>query len=585
MQKINNNIISPILKQKVETTPAPQVQAQTQLQTPQTQAGYSPMLSQMILAQHQNYNTQGASEVQAVQEAQPTENIDYKNNLRTMFRNNEANILAVIPRTMNAKDTNGDDLITEGEVSGNFINAVERLDEIKEMGFNTLHILPVHPTGKVGAKGTAGSLYSPADFLEIDPNLRDPNDPRSAKEQFKYFIDECHKRDIKVLLDLPSCASLDLAQRRPELTAKEKNGEYKTPGGWADIKMLAPWEDETRSTLNKDVLQMHKDYVDMCVELGVDGIRSDVARAKPVEFWNVIIPYSRSKDPEFGWLAETYTYEDASPQINMPKDRPNDLLYAGFDSYYGQWHIFKDWLKADDLHKYVIENIEQNNNNDKPNSVIGSFATHDDKSPMFNGGAPYVMMTTGLQATLPQMCPYFVDGIQSGDYYLYKYANGIVPESQTQTDSRELYVHEGLLDIFNNSRKPGGNNPEIGEFIKSSMALKTGEHKEVINKGSYIPLKTSNDKIIAFARHLNGKTLLTIANRDVNAKTSGTVEIPGLSVNQKFENLLPKYGESSFVAPEKDGLKVELGTARVQVFEIDTPEIEKSGLKVYKQKM
>ena len=291
------------------------------------------------------------------------------------------------------------------------------------------------------------------------------------------------------------------------------------------------------------------------------------------------------KDPEFGWLAETYTYEDASPQINMPKDRPNDLLYAGFDSYYGQWHIFKDWLKADDLHKYVIENIEQNNNNDKPNSVIGSFATHDDKSPMFNGGAPYVMMTTGLQATLPQMCPYFVDGIQSGDYYLYKYANGIVPESQTQTDSRELYVHEGLLDIFNNSRKPGGNNPEIGEFIKSSMALKTGEHKEVINKGSYIPLKTSNDKIIAFARHLNGKTLLTIANRDVNAKTSGTVEIPGLSVNQKFENLLPKYGESSFVAPEKDGLKVELGTARVQVFEIDTPEIEKSGLKVYKQKM
>ncbi len=585
MQKINNNIISPILKQKVETAPEVAPMVQQEVQAPQINANYSPMLSRMILAQHQNYNTQGAQEAQKVQNTQGAQKIEYKNNLRTMFRNNEANILAVIPRTMNAQDTNGDDLITDDEVTGNFINAVDRLDEIKDMGINTLHVLPVHTPGKVGAKGTAGSLYSPADFLEIDPSLRDPNDPRSAKEQFKYFIDECHKRNIKVMLDLPSCASLDLAERRPEITAREKNGEYKTPGGWEDIKMLAPWEDETHSKLNEEVLRMHKDYVDMCIDLGVDGIRSDVARAKPVEFWNVIIPYSRAKDPEFAWLAETYTYEDASPQINMPKDRPNDLIKAGFDSYYGQWHIFNDWLKADDVHKYVIENIETSNKNGRPNSLIGSFATHDDKSPMFNGGAPYVMMTTGLQATLPQMCPYFVDGIQSGDYYLYKYANGEVPNGKSYTDSNKLFVHEGKLDIFNNSRKPGGNNPEIGEFIKASMALKTGEFSDVINKGSYIPLKTSNNKIIAFARHLNGKTLVTIVNRDVNGKTSGTVEIPGLSENQKFVNLLPKCGEPSYVAPEDDALKVELGTARAQVFEIDTPKIEKSGLKVYKQKM
>ena len=68
----------------------------------------------------------------------------------------------------------------------------------------------------------------------------------------------------------------------------------------------------------------------------MDGVRADVSRAKPTEFWDIIIPYSRQKDPEFGWLAETYTYEDASPQLNMEKDRPEDALRAGFDSYYGQ---------------------------------------------------------------------------------------------------------------------------------------------------------------------------------------------------------------------------------------------------------
>ena len=38
----------------------------------------------------------------------------YKNHLRTLFQNNEAVIYAMIPRTFNTKDTNGDDVI-DGE--------------------------------------------------------------------------------------------------------------------------------------------------------------------------------------------------------------------------------------------------------------------------------------------------------------------------------------------------------------------------------------------------------------------------------------------------------------------------------------
>ena len=73
--------------------------------------------------------------------------------------------------------------------------------------------------------------------------------------------------------------------------------------------------------------------------------------------------YSHERDPQFGWLAETYTHEDASPQLNMPYDRPKELLEVGFDSYYGQYHIYNDWTKADQLYdiffnviKYFINN-------------------------------------------------------------------------------------------------------------------------------------------------------------------------------------------------------------------------------------
>lgn len=522
----------------------------------------------------------------AVQKVQKTENtapINYHNNLRSLFKNNEAKILMIIPRTFNAKDENGNEYIDGNETHGTFLNAIDRLDEVKAEGFNTFHVLPINPTGKMKAMGTAGSLYSPKDLLAIDPNLVDPNDPRSDKEQFKAFIDECHKRNIKVMIDLPSCASYDMFEEHPEWMAMESDGLAKTPQGWNDIRMFQPWKDEGKRTLNPKLLELHKQFVDMCIDLGVDGIRADVARAKPVEFWDVLIPYSHMRDPEFGWLAETYTYEDASPQANMPYDRPQDSLRAGFDMIYGQYHIFHEWPDATTFMNYIKEQLDMSYSLPKGKSLIGSFATHDDISPMYHGGADYCNLTMGLQATLPMLNPYIVDGYQSGDYYSYKYENQNNPV--TQTDNNEMTVHRGRLDIFNLSKKPGGNQPEIGKFMKSAFDMRD-KYKDVITKGTFIQLdkeKDKNDQIIAYARHLNGKTLLVIANKNVDRSVACNVKVPTLKSTQELNNLLPSYGKQSILQAHDGYLSVELGPARVHVFEIDTPNIENYTNKIYKQ--
>lgn len=522
----------------------------------------------------------------AVQKVKKTENtapINYHNNLRSLFKNNEAKILMIIPRTFNSKDENGNEYIDGNETHGTFLNAIDRLDEVKAEGFNTFHVLPINPTGKMKAMGTAGSLYSPKDLLAIDPNLVDPNDPRSDKEQFKAFIDECHKRNIKVMIDLPSCASYDMFEEHPEWMAMESDGLAKTPQGWNDIRMFQPWKDEGKRTLNPKLLELHKQFVDMCIDLGVDGIRADVARAKPVEFWDVLIPYSHMRDPEFGWLAETYTYEDASPQANMPYDRPQDSLRAGFDMIYGQYHIFHEWPDATTFMNYIKEQLDMSYSLPKGKSLIGSFATHDDISPMYHGGADYCNLTMGLQATLPMLNPYIVDGYQSGDYYSYKYENQNNPV--TQTDNNEMTVHRGRLDIFNLSRKPGGNQPEIGKFMKSAFDMRD-KYKDVITKGTFIQLdkeKDKNDQIIAYARHLNGKTLLVIANKNVDRSVACNVKVPTLKSTQELNNLLPSYGKQSILQAHDGYLSVELGPARVHVFEIDTPNIENYTNKIYKQ--
>lgn len=527
------------------------------------------------------------TEVQRLElEKQHEKLANYKNNFKSELQNGEAKILAIVPRSFSAEDYNGNDYIEEGEEIGTFLKGIKRLDDIKAAGFNTLHILPIHPPGRLKAMGTAGSIYAPKDMLEIDPNLIEPDDPRTAEEQFKAFIDACHERGIRVMLDLPSCASYEMFVNRPELMAMEEDGLAKTPQGWNDIRMFQPWEDEGRRILNPDLVDMHKKYIDMCVNLGIDGIRADVARAKPVEFWDIIIPYSHSKDSQFGWLAESYTYEDASPQANMMHDRPRDLLHAGFDSYYGQYHLFPEWATATEFIDYIKENLNMSYEMPERKSLIGSFASHDDISPMFNGGSLYCNLISGLQAVLPMTNPYYIDGYQTGDYYLYRYEDMFNP-LVTDTDSAEMTVHRGRLDIFNKSKRPGGNHPEIDTFLRETFKLRD-KYKDLILNGSFIELNKwgdKNDQIVTFARHKDGKTLLVVANKNVNREAVGVIQVPTLKRGQELNNLLPSYGRESILQPLDNELRVDIAPGRIHVFEIDTPEIEQYSNKVYKQKM
>lgn len=570
----NNNIISTRLNQinniqKVE----PQVAEQKQVN--KTDSG----LINRYLENQAQINQPAVTKVSGKGSAP----VNYHNNLRTMFTNNEAVMLAIVPRTFNAVDKNDDELIKrkDGEKPSTFLDCIDRLDEVKAEGFNTLHILPIHPTGKSHAMGTAGSLYSPLKFIEddgqlaIDPDLVDKNDPRSPQEQMKAFINECHKRDIKVMLDLPSCASVDLYNAHPELMAIDKNGEAKTPEGWQDIRMFEPWADESKRTLNKALLDMHLKYVDSCIDLGIDGIRSDVARAKPTEFWDILINHARQKDPEFAMLGEAYTYECASPQKNMPYDRPEDSLRCGFDAIYGQHHIFHELKNATEAKNYITEMLDMSDRLPKGKTLIGSFMTHDDETLMNHGGPDFCNLISVVQSTIPMCNPYVLDGFQSGDWYNYSYAKK--DSDETVTDNHELEVHPYKMDIFNLSRKPGGKNPEIGKVMTSAFKMRK-EYNDILTKGDFIDLKKKddkNDQVWAYARHYKGKTLLVVANMNKNRNSSAIINVPTLKKTQELTNLVDNYGQPSKFQVADNELRLDLGPSRAHVFEIDTPDIEK----------
>lgn len=452
------------------------------------------------------------------------------NDSRKLFTDNNAIIYEINIRTFNANDVNKNGIIEFdlGEQSGNFINAAGRLDEIKDMGINMLHILPITQTGKTKALGTAGSLYAAASFSRINDQLKDGNSVMTVNEQAKYFIEEAHKRGIRVILDIPACGAYDLYLQRPELFVKDKEQLPVVPADWTDVRLLNAG-DETK--INSDVFGVYKEFVDLAIdELGADGIRADVAHCKPAKFWRELISYSREKDKQFLWLAESSdSWHDAVSSYGVFTSY-EQLLEAGFDGYYGSFNKLKDWQNSQELINHVLFNKELANQFVEPKSVIGSFATHDELSPVLTNGIPYSSMIIWLNTTLP-VNAYYLDGFATGDDYVYLWANKKALKSYTDDDY--YFAHRGKIDIFNFSRKPQGNNTELlQEFIAANKFR--SYIAPMLANGKFVPLKSNNPSVFSYALTYENDTVVVYGNLDFKNPAEATVKLPGMNKQTAF---------------------------------------------------
>ncbi len=482
-------------------------------------------------------------------------------NLRDMFQNNKSIMYSINLRTFNADDKNGNGIIdfSLGETSGSFINAIERLDELKELGINTIHLLPITPVGKIKALGTAGSLYAMSDFAAINPQLVDPQSELSPKEQARLFITECHNRGIKVVVDLPSCGAFDLFINRPDLFVLDKDGSAFIPADWVDVRLFNVPDNET--LLKSDIFVLHKLFVRYMIDLGVDGIRADVATIKPFIFWKELINYARELDKDFMFLAEASEAwtEPASEKAYFTDYK--ELMAAGFDGYYGNYFDLKNWNKMQDL-SIPIKNQQKvfKKYKDKK-SVIGSFETHDVVSPLITGGENFSKIIIWLNATLP-LNPYYVDGFLQADDYIYEYSNK--KASETYTDDEFYYVHQGQIDIFNFSRKPGSDSKVLIDEHKKAIELRNN-FEEQITKGKFIQLSCDNSEIFAYQRTYKNKSIVVIINRNLVKSNEINIKIK----NYKQKSKINFAKESTNLNIVKSRVLGKLKPAEIIVFTVE----------------
>jgi len=141
-----------------------------------------------------------------------------------------------------AFDHNGDGTVATSPLecgfreTGTLLKAIALLPYIKNLGANTIYLLPLTEIGSVSRKGSLGSPYAVRNPGKLDPMLAEPALGLSAEILLKAFVEAAHLLDMHVVLEFVfRTASIDSSwiKERPEwfywLKDNESTRNYDPP--------------------------------------------------------------------------------------------------------------------------------------------------------------------------------------------------------------------------------------------------------------------------------------------------------------------------------------------------------------------
>lgn len=132
--------------------------------------------------------------------------------------------------------------------TGTFVKTLALLPHLKRMGVDVVYMLPIAQYTRMYKKGEMGSPYGVKNFYLIDEDLFDPitGDELTVNEQFKAFVEACHRLGMRVVLDfIPRTNARDsvLAIDHPEWfywIKKADESKYQTPWVVGVDKLTVP---------------------------------------------------------------------------------------------------------------------------------------------------------------------------------------------------------------------------------------------------------------------------------------------------------------------------------------------------------
>lgn len=176
---------------------------------------------------------------------------------------------------------------------GTFRAVADDLDRIRALGTDIVWLMPIHPIGVAGKKGTLGCPYANRDYRSVNPSY-------GTMADFRSLVQQIHARGMKCMIDVVynhTSPDSTLYMEHPEYFYHDANGKPGNKmGDWSDV-----------IDLDYRAPGLWKYLIDTLVMWAgiVDGFRCDVASFVPLAFWRRAREAVAEVNPDCIWLAET----------------------------------------------------------------------------------------------------------------------------------------------------------------------------------------------------------------------------------------------------------------------------------------
>jgi glycosidase len=403
---------------------------------------------------------------------------------------------------------------------GDFEGVIEHLDYLQDLGITGIYFTPVF-------KAFSNHKYDTIDYLEIDPQF-------GTKETLKRLVEECHKRNIRVMLDAVFNHSgyyfppfQDVLENGGKSKYKDwfhphsfplKGGEYPNYETFAFVAQM-PKLNTKNPDVKEYLLKVAKYWIE---EFNIDGWRLDVANEVDHQFWREFRQTVKSVKSDLYILGEIW--HNSMPwlrgdQFDAVMNYPfttNLLNLIAKKTITGT--EFTNNMTAE-IHRYPANVYEAAFN------LVGSHDTPRILTECEGNKDRVKLIYTILFTFMGSPCLYYGDEIGlSGE--MDPGCRKCMEWDENKQD-RELFSH-------------------IQQLIKLRR-----EQKLLANEGQFEFIHTDSD-LVAYQKYNDSKTIVVLANPSAE---STEFTLPYSMKGIKITNLL----SNEEFAAEANSLKVKLG--------------------------
>lgn len=458
---------------------------------------------------------------------------------------------------------------SDGDGVGDLNGVTQKLDYIQDLGFNGIWLMPIMPSPTY-------HKYDTTDYCNVDSQY-------GTVEDFKKLVEECHKRDINVIVDFmmnhtsvehewfkEATQYLKGLKKGAKPSAKAcpyfdyynfvkeddvKGSTYYQVGETDWYYEGAFWEGMPDLNLASDKVQQElKDAAQFWLDLGVDGFRLDgvkyffASKKDSIETLTWFNDYVKEKKEDAYIVGEVWTnLKEASEYLRSGIDSVFDFSFGASDGLivstvrrYESTPVGKEF--ADSMIS-VQENIKRNN----ADGTVAEFLTNHDtgRTANFFGREERVKMAYALELfNTGNVFVYY--GEEIGLSGAGKDENFRAPMYWSKTEKTGMCDGPADMDSFDYLFAPvdeqTGDKASIYNFIKRCIRIRNENPEIARGEVALIPevedesicaiTKTYKDSKIAMLYNLSAETKTVTVSKDTYGYEGirGYVSVDGTEV-------------------------------------------------------